>query len=174
MKAINLKNQEGFTLIELMIVVGIIGILVAIAAPNFSKYQSKARQSEAKIALSAIYGAEKSFYSEYSAYATGLDAVGYAPEGQKRFYNVGFSGTLTTSVNGYGDNGNINVNSNYTSLANPFTCSGGAVNLGSGGSATDPQTFVARASGCIRQGADRWDTWQINDNKILSNVTIGL
>lgn len=41
-----LKNQEGFTLIELMIVVGIIGILVAIAAPNFSRYQSKARQSE--------------------------------------------------------------------------------------------------------------------------------
>ena len=62
------RSQKGFTLIELMIVVGIIGILVAIAAPNFSRYQSKARQSEAKIALAAVYGAEKSFYSEYSSY----------------------------------------------------------------------------------------------------------
>jgi prepilin-type N-terminal cleavage/methylation domain-containing protein len=40
------SNQRGFTLIKMMIVVGIVGILVAIAAPNFSRYQSKARQSK--------------------------------------------------------------------------------------------------------------------------------
>lgn len=173
MKAINFKNQQGFTLIELMIVVGIIGILVAIAAPNFSKYQSKARQSEAKIALSAIYGAEKSFYSEYSSYATGMDAIGYAPEGQKRFYNIGFSSSITTSVTGFPASASPNSNSNFASLNNPYNC-GGAVALGNTDATTNPQQFNARASGCIRNNATAWDTWNIDENKILGNITIGL
>src|ERR1700746_1297101 len=99
-------NQKGFTLIELMIVVGIIGILVAIAAPNFSRYQSKARQSEAKLALAAIYAGKKSFYSEYAAYIGSFDAIGYSPEGQKRFYSVGWS-AASASITGYtGSGGN--------------------------------------------------------------------
>src|SRR3989344_3524822 len=96
------SNQQGFTLIELMIVVGIIGILVSIAAPNFSRYQSKARQSEAKIALAAVFSGEKSFYSEYAAYISSMAAIGYAPEGAKRFYNVGLATTHgTASPSGY-------------------------------------------------------------------------
>lgn len=66
-------TEAGFTLVELMIVVAIIGILAAIAIPNFQKYQAKARQKEAQIALSAIFTAEVSNFGEYAQYSSGIE-----------------------------------------------------------------------------------------------------
>jgi len=63
------KNKKGFTLIELMIVVAIIGILAAIAIPNFMKFQAKAKQSEAKTNLGAIYVAQIAYFSNGNTYA---------------------------------------------------------------------------------------------------------
>jgi type IV pilus assembly protein PilA len=70
-----LRKQEGFTLIELMIVVAIIGILAAIAIPNFLQYQLKSRQSEAKTNLQAIKTSQVAFQAERGCY------VGITPEG---------------------------------------------------------------------------------------------
>jgi type IV pilus assembly protein PilA len=70
-----LKGQKGFTLIELMIVVAIIGILAAIAIPNFLQYQMKSRQSEAKTNLQAIRTSEIAFQAERGCY------IGAAAEG---------------------------------------------------------------------------------------------
>lgn len=69
------QKQEGFTLIELMIVVAIIGILAAIAIPNFLQYQMKSRQSEAKTNLQAIKTSEVSFQAEQGCF------IGLAAEG---------------------------------------------------------------------------------------------
>ena len=71
-----LKGQKGFTLIELMIVVAIIGILAAIAIPNFLQYQMKSRQSEAKTNLQAIKTSEVSFQAERGCYVGVTAEVG--------------------------------------------------------------------------------------------------
>ncbi len=59
-----LKKKQGFTLIELMIVVAIIGILAAIAIPNFLKFQLRAKAGEGKLNLSGIRTAQESYFAE--------------------------------------------------------------------------------------------------------------
>src|SRR5215212_7048417 len=70
-----LRSSKGFTLIELMIVVAIIGILAAIAIPNFLQYQLKSRQSEAKVNLNAIKTSMIAFQAEKSCYL-GIPTMG--------------------------------------------------------------------------------------------------
>src|SRR5712692_2178277 len=74
-----IKGQQGFTLIELMIVVAIIGILAAIAIPNFLTYQAKAKQSEAKINLGGIFTTATSYFAENNTYTATPLQLGYSP-----------------------------------------------------------------------------------------------
>jgi type IV pilus assembly protein PilA len=77
--------QKGFTLIELMIVVAIIGILAAIAIPNFIKFQARSKQSEAKANLKAIFTAQKAFFQEKDRFSTLTGEVGFEPERNNRY-----------------------------------------------------------------------------------------
>jgi type IV pilus assembly protein PilA len=77
--------KAGFTLIELMIVVAIIGLLAALAIPNFLKFQARARQSEAKTNLKSIYTAQKSYYGDKQIYLDLFDSIGFEPEMNNRY-----------------------------------------------------------------------------------------
>ena len=62
------KNQKGFTLIELMIVIAIIGILAAIAIPQFSAYRAKGYNSSAMGDLRNLRTELETYYAEWSEY----------------------------------------------------------------------------------------------------------
>ena len=64
----NPRLRKGFTLIELMIVVAIIGILAAIAIPNFIRYQLKSKEGEARTVTGGIKTSEEAFRAEYDNY----------------------------------------------------------------------------------------------------------
>jgi type IV pilus assembly protein PilA len=104
----SLKRQDGFTLVELMVVVAIIGLLSSVAIPNFKKYQAKSKISEAKLQLSSLYTAEAAFFSDYNIYGHCLRYMGFDPQPEmlNRYYGVGFPAGL----------GNRDDNAHTTSL----------------------------------------------------------
>ena len=69
------KRFHGFSLMEVMIVVVIIGILAALAYPNLEKYLKRARQTEAKTNLSAIYTAQKIYFTLHQSYADEINEL---------------------------------------------------------------------------------------------------
>ncbi len=101
---------RGFTLIELMLVVAIVGILSAIAIPNFQRFACRAKQGEAKTTLNAIFIAEESYRSSNDIYFGGAEAtlgtigMKFDPIAVRRYQYSTVSGgdTFTASAVGYG------------------------------------------------------------------------
>ncbi|MGH0034367.1 MAG: type IV pilin protein [Myxococcota bacterium] len=79
-------QNAGFTLIELMITVAIIGVLAAIAVPSFVKYQNTSKRAEAYTNLAGLAKSQKSYYAEFGRY------VGVASE------PLGLTGDVPTST----------------------------------------------------------------------------
>lgn len=184
------NSQAGFSLIELMIVVAIIGILTTIAVPNFNRFQAKARQSEAKSQLAAIYAAEKSFYAEWSTYYGDFRDIGYSPVGRLS-YHVGFAAagtapsapfnhaTAGTSAAGGACFNTTVANCGFqfqktAQLPASLATTTASSTCGQTGSTSTPSTtrFLATAYGRVSETGE--DTWSINEANILCNNIPGI
>ena len=136
-------GQEGFSLVELMVVVAIIGILATIAVPRFKVFQAKARQAEAKTNLAHIYTLEQAYFGDNDQYAT-LAEIG-GPAGCKETDNdLGF----------YIDNCKKTRYKYWVTVAGTTDFTGNAQ------SGTNKQNKVM-------PGCKNADHWTINANKVL-------
>jgi type IV pilus assembly protein PilA len=97
----NRKNSgKGFTLVELLVVIIIIGILAAIALPNFMNQTAKAKQSEANQYVSLVNKTQNNYRSERSRFATKFDELGVAVlKGGDTDSTISYSYKLSSSNN---------------------------------------------------------------------------
>jgi type IV pilus assembly protein PilE len=105
------RSNAGFSLVELMVVVAIIGILAGLALPKFNLFQAKARQSEVKSNLSHIYTLQVSYFGDNDTYVefgavsssacnTG-NALGFVPSPcNKLRYTYNSNGTTSFTATG--------------------------------------------------------------------------
>ena len=147
----NFNKNDGFTLVELMIVVAIIGILATLAIPDFMKMQAKSKQSEAKMNLGAIYVAQVAYFTEQSSYAKGanaFDLIGWQPEDIR---SARYSYMLSDDL--------IQPPNPPPSLPAPIDI--------------DNYSFTAIAAGNI-DNDNSIDVWYINDAKRLLHISSDL
>lgn len=137
---LRIKKERGFTLIELMIVVAIIGVLAAIAIPNFRNYQLKTKRQELPTNLKAIRTAELSYQAEFHTFQQltsspagvannqkrtwtdqgGFNTIGWAPTGNVygSYYSVGAVTPTTITGMTHSNLDNDGANATYTFVAN--------------------------------------------------------
>ncbi len=175
-------------MIELMVVVAIIGVLAAIGIPQYSKFQAKARQSEAKLSLAALFTAEESFRQEWNQFSVDLRNIGFSVQGSRLRYVTGFAASAvctgyttalgapsetTAATNTWSDGANVNTGGASWSIsitkpsASPSACNATA------------GTFIGVAYGtpaatAANPGTTGGDMWSINQVKLLSNTFVNL
>lgn len=190
MKNTGTLNNKGFSLVELMIVVAIIGLLAAVGVPQYQKFQARARQGEAKSSLSALYAAEQSFFGEWNQYSVDLKNIGFGVTGTGLRYVTGFAPAACTaysSANGAPTEvpaAATNSRSDGSAVRNTTTWGTGTATYFAGvaiaGSICNSTAGAAVFTGVSGGNPNNAltaafpDVWRIDQNKRITNPTPGI
>ena len=91
------RLRQGFSLLEVMIVVVIIGILATLAYPSLEGYLQRSKQTEAKVGLSAVYTAQKIYFAINQTYADSLSNLDVQLEtGGSSRYSITLTGSSSS------------------------------------------------------------------------------
>ena len=150
--------SKGFTLIELMIVVAIIGILAAIAIPNFSKFQARAKQSEAKANLKAIYTAKQTNFGSEDTFVCSNSCFCDWSTGQEPRYSY-FCTDSASDVQGLTPTGVAKIDGKDSRCT-----------TAPGNEAGNDTSFTITASGNI-DSDPTCDNWKIDDGGDMEHMS---
>lgn len=96
------QMQKGFTLIELMIVVAIIGILAAVALPAYQDYTARAKVTEVNLQVSSCKGAVSEFIQSNGTFPANADAAGCSSTAETKYMAAGMTvgnlGVITSGL----------------------------------------------------------------------------
>jgi prepilin-type N-terminal cleavage/methylation domain-containing protein len=173
-----LKNDRGFTMVEIMVIVAVIAILAGLSIPQYQKMVNKGNQQGAVVNLTSVYMAEKNFAAENHTYTTCLRAIGVQQVTGTQWYTVGIdgagipascgqSGTQPCNTSAWDEGASVQTcvtasnSSDFTQASqvqNLSTAIPGVANIGTVATDMTASTFTARAAGSIssRSGYDRW------------------
>jgi type IV pilus assembly protein PilA len=161
----NVKSQSGFSLVELMVVVAIIGVLATISVPKVQGYLSKAKKTEAQNNLGMLYTGEMNYFTDNNVYTVamaGANSIDF-PFGGTYNYLLGFNGNNTKTYCGVNPTVCKMTTGGDTAAALATTCSVTAA------TAAVAASFIA----CANANLSTPDSWTINQNRILVNSVVG-
>jgi len=122
LQKLNKKNQKGFTLIELMIVIAIIGILAAIAIPNFISYRKRSYNTAANSDMKNLYTASQAYFTDHPADVITAGEVSPTSGGHDlKTYGFRPTANCTTTIGGGGTQDSFNATAYHGSGDRTYT-----------------------------------------------------
>lgn len=180
-----MKNCKGFTLVEMMVVVAIIGALSFIAVPAYKTFRAKARQKEGFSLMASYHAAAQSTRAEFGHYPGNFVQTGFQPVGQLGYRVFARDGNniagvpndnacITTAVSAACDCAGqcpnfkkwTEINGVVGTSLGAVACGGGAA--GCGGRTLNDTTFNIYVCGVINMSATNIDQYSINQNKRIA------